>query len=238
MRVSVDIGSGYDFALTKALLIYEPANRQNNTGVFVSLHEVTGGDQPSLGPATPLTRRFITTLQQGLEPSHSIEVLPENVIARTPEMMAWWTPASVRPMFFSANAEKVSGLNRRQFPHPALVFVVRGRSLSVRALGESARPQAASRLYTAPYWNTDQSGSVCLGTAHTPEAYGVEGIPGWEKCFFGSEFSHAIGVQKITAHPGGFSSMWEELAGQANFPAEYLVDSGQTLGDYLRAHSK
>ena len=53
-----------------------------------------------------------------------MEFLPDQVVVRTPDLLAWWTPAAVRPMFFRAGSE-LEGISGKQFPHPTLLFVVR-----------------------------------------------------------------------------------------------------------------
>src|ERR1700676_4533680 len=92
------------------------------------------------------------------------EILPDNVLVRTPEMIVWWIPASVRPMFFShdCDGKKLSG---KLYPHPALVFSMAGNhDLNIRALFENQRPVRSSPIGVAPYWNTSPEGGVCLGS--------------------------------------------------------------------------
>ena len=61
----------------------------------------------------------------------AVEILPERVLARTPDMIAWWRPASHRTMFFSdRNGDPaLKKLNGRKYPHPALLFKVSGIQL-------------------------------------------------------------------------------------------------------------
>jgi PRTRC genetic system protein B len=155
------------------------------------------------------------------------------VLARTHEMFAWWTPAQARPMFFGSPDGKMAALNGRSFPQPALVFVVVGHTLSVRALKTSQRPSANTKLYVAPYWNVYEGGNICLGSAPIPTTPFISAIPQWERCFFESEFTHPNGAQRITTHKDGFAGLWEALAGKDHFPSHCLVDANQTLTAFI-----
>jgi Prokaryotic E2 family D len=60
------------------------------------------------------------------------EILPEHVLARTPELITWWSRAQPRLMFFGDGNAEAKKLNGKMFPHPALVFMIHGRELFVR----------------------------------------------------------------------------------------------------------
>ena len=104
-----------------------------------------------------------------------MEFLPDHVVARTHDLLAWWMPAAMRPMFFRAGSE-LAGISGKRFPHPALLFVVRSNVLYVRALSASRRPRPDSKLAAAPYWNTGGDGAVCAGTMRTPKSLTVTSI--------------------------------------------------------------
>ena len=162
------------------------------------------------------------------------EVLPEHVLARTPELIAWWSQAQSRLMFFGDGDPKTRNLNGKTYPHPALVFMIRGRELFVRALAENGRPKADTRLRNAPYWNTDTQGRVCLGSMRVPEEVSASSLRGWEDAYFASEFTHPSGAVRLTTHPGGFFGLWSSLAGRKRqFPAKFLADSKQTLQEFI-----
>jgi hypothetical protein len=78
------------------------------------------------------------------------EILPEHVLARTPELIAWWSRAQPRLMFFGDGNAEAKKLNGKMFPHPALVFMIHGRELFVRALAENCRPRGDTHLKHAP----------------------------------------------------------------------------------------
>src|ERR1035438_5188188 len=68
----------------------------------------------------------------------------------------------------------------------------------------SERPTAIAKLRTAPFWNGNDAGQICIGTMRVPESSGVEAMEGWERGFFQSEFTHAYGGARLTSFPGGF----------------------------------
>ena len=134
MDVHVRIGDNRIFALKQAVLVYQEGNR-----AFATLHEVKSQpDGPSyLCAGQSVTTGFLETLAKGLGASMAAEVLPEYVLARTPELIAWWSRAQARLMFFGDDEPKTRSLCGKMYPHPALVFMIRGRELFVRALAET-----------------------------------------------------------------------------------------------------
>jgi len=231
MEAQVRIGANRRFILRNALLVYG-----DGSGAFATLHEVRGEKEgaPYLGPGQSLTTAFLRSLAHGLGVRMAPEILPENVLARTPDLIVWWTRAQHRCMFFGGGSDEAGKLNGRTYPHPALVFKIWGRDLYVRALAADARPSAETRLMMAPYWNTDSRACVCQGSMRVPEEVSAQSIAGWEAAFFGSEFTHPSGAVRLTSHPGGFAGLWSSLANSKGlFPTEFLVDAKQTLREFI-----
>jgi PRTRC genetic system protein B len=231
MNVHLRIGDTRTFSLKQAVLLYQEGSR-----CFATLHEVKylPDKAPHLCAGQSVTIGFLETLAKGLGASVAAEVLPEHVLARTPELIAWWSRAQLRLMFFGDGNAEAKKLNGRMYPHPNLVFMIHGRELFVRALAENCRPAAATRLKNAPYWNTDSAGRVCLGSMRVPEEVSVDSLSGWENAYFASEFTHPSGAVRLTIHPRGFLGLWSSLAGQKRcFPAKFLTDSKQTLQEFV-----
>jgi PRTRC genetic system protein B len=232
MNVQVQIGDNRTFSLKQAVLIYQDGSR-----AFATLHEVKRrpNEAPYLCPGQSVTTGFLETLAKGLGAGVGAEVLPEYVLARTPELIAWWSRARSRLMFFGDGNVEAKKLNGQVYPHPALVFMIHGRELFVRALSEDCRPKANTRLKNAPYWNTDAQGRVCLGSMRVPEQASASSLSGWEEAYFASEFTHPSGAVRLTTHPGGFLGLWSRLAGRKrNFPVKFLADSKQTLQEFVQ----
>jgi PRTRC genetic system protein B len=163
------------------------------------------------------------------------EILPHNVLVRTPDSIVWWSTASQRVMFFSGGTEEAAELSGRMYPHPPLVFKAWRHELFVRALEHDLRPDADTPLKTAPYWNTEGSrGSVCAGTMRIPQEVTADSISDWETAFFSSSFTHPSGAVRLTTHPEGFAGLWLGLADCGDrFPSEFLTDARQTLRQFV-----
>jgi PRTRC genetic system protein B len=229
MQAYVNIGANIEFKLTEAVLVY----RGGGNGAFASLHQVKQAENgiPYLTPGEALTTAFLLTLAQGLGAQVKAEILPDNVLARTPDMLVWWSRPRQRVMFFGGTDEEARKLNALLFPHPALIFKVAGRDLFVRAVETSSRPSPETPLKTAPYWNTDAR--VCAGSMRVSDTSDVASIPQWEDAFFQSEFTHAAGAVRLTSHPQGFIRLRRSLAGKKQFPVQFLTDAGETLQEFV-----
>jgi Prokaryotic E2 family D len=101
------------FELREALLVY--GDRQRS---FVTRHQVTPHKDlpPTLEPAQPLTLGFLESLVRSLSGPSTAEVFPENVLAKGNRMIAWWTQACRRQMFYENSEQKAAKLNGRTFP--------------------------------------------------------------------------------------------------------------------------
>jgi len=231
MEIYVNLGAEQRFWLTAGLLIYTDGTRS-----FSTLHEVRKEREgaPYLAEGQPLTTAFLRVLAEGLGSRMQPEILPGEVLVRTPDLLVWWSPAKQRTMLFSPQGDPDRVLNGKRFPHPALVFKVAGRELYIRALSANERPTATTLLKTAPYWNVGQDGRVCQGSMRAPEESSVATMDGWERAFFQSEFTHVLGAVRLTKYPAGFKGLWKGLAGRRRrFPVELLTDPRQSLAEFV-----
>ena len=232
MEISVSISGSQNMTLSGAVLVY-----QGGREAFAVWHPAKSTPTegaPYLGEAQPLTTEFLRALSTGLGAYVAPEILPASVLVRTSELLVWWTPAQHRILFFGDHSEAGSDLNGKSYPIPPLVFKVAGGSMWVRALDKDERPRGETKLKTAPFWNSNDSGEICIGTMRTPESSGVEAIEVWERGFFQSEFTHAYGAARLTNFPGGFLALCRRLAGNRKpFPVEYLTDARETLLQFV-----
>lgn len=232
MEVNVAIGGSQTLTLNGAILVYRGGREA--FAVWHPAKPAPNGGAPYLDEAEPLTLDFLRELSTGLGIYVAPEILPASVLVRTSELLVWWTPAQHRILFFGANSEAGEELNGKRFPVPPLVFKVAGGSLSVRSLDKSERPSGDTKLKTAPFWNCNDSGEVCLGSMRIPETLGVDAIEGWESGFFQSEFTHAYGAARLTNFPGGYLALCRRIAGSRRlFPVEYLTDARETLREFV-----
>jgi PRTRC genetic system protein B len=236
MQAYVNIRANVKFKLSQAVLVY----RGGGDGAFASLHQVKQAENgiPHLTPGEALTTAFLRTLAQGLGTQVKPEILPDNVLARTPDLLVWWSPPQKRIMFFGGTDQEARKLNGLVFPHPALIFKVAGKDLFVRAMATVSRPEADTPLKTAPYWNTDSRGLVCAGNMRVPESSDIASMPAWQEAYFQSEFTHTAGAVRLTRHPGGFIGLWRNLAGRKKLPVQYLTDAGETLREFVARGSE
>jgi len=233
MEARVRVGGNRKFTLKYAVMIYT-----DTSTAFATLHEarVDSEGSPYLAPGRSLTTAFLRRLSQGLGTATPTEVLPECVLARTPDMIAWWTRVQSRVMFFGGQEKGARGLNGHLYPHPPLVFKVRGRELFVRALAENTRPTAETQLKTAPYWNTDSRGNVCAGTMRIPDQLATNSISAWQDAYFSSEFTHPSGAVRLTKDRRGFVWLWTSLKDKDRaFPTALLTDAKETLSEFIES---
>ncbi len=232
MRFSIDVGSELELKLYQAVLLYK---NDHGTRFMATVHGVVQKETdgtPLLGSGQLLSTAALRELTKQLGTSCPAEFLPETVVARTPDLIAWWTPVAVRPMFFRDKSELAS-ISGRLFPHPALLFVVRGNVLYVRACCASRRPGPDSKLAAAPYWNIGGDGAVCAGTMRTPKSLTVTSIAAWQQAFFQSEFTHPGCGGRLTKRRGGTGALWKSLAGKKRFPLSTLIEM-EPLEKYLK----
>ncbi|MGC1297447.1 MAG: hypothetical protein WA869_20645, partial [Alloacidobacterium sp.] len=112
MQVQIAIGENHRFELREALLVY-----YGNQTTFITKHEVLKQQNaaPVLGPAQPLTVTFVESLVRSLGGGAAAEVFPKNILAKSDRMIAWWTPAQRRQMFYQHSEGKAADLNGRIF---------------------------------------------------------------------------------------------------------------------------
>jgi PRTRC genetic system protein B len=232
--IHTDLGQQRQYKLQNVVCLYGDGSQ-----AFATLHEVdhpfNGQGQPKLRPAQALTTAFLHGLQDQLGVRQSVEIFTEQVLARTPEMVAWYVPAAHRAMFFKTGGTPLDAYSGKRFPHPGLVFKLANNILSVRAVATNVRPSAATKLFAAPYYNIYANGSVCTGSMRTPDRSTVDVLDAWVAGFFASAFSHVAGVVKVTTVKGGYPALVKLIAGSKfAFPVRTLVDVRQSLTEFLR----
>src|SRR6266852_6747071 len=198
MNSYVNIGSSQDFRLSRALLVYGTSSYDGfpYRHPFVTLHEVIHESEGArLGEGQLATPQLLIDLMVRLGKSVPTEILPERVLVRTTETIAWWMPAGERTMFFSDRGGDAAlrRMNAKRYPHPPLLFKASGTHLWIRALPLTERPGANTKMHMAPYWNCYENGTVCTGSMKIPREKSLAATDSWEQSFFASEFTHAAG---------------------------------------------
>jgi PRTRC genetic system protein B len=238
MNTDIEIGGNSAVELRKAVMIY------TGTQAYVTVHDVLRDEQgrPHYGPPEALSADFLKSLCELLKQKavREVEILPDSILYLSDELISWWRPAAVRPMFFqSATDQEANALSGKKFPHPALVFVATERYISVRALPRNERPTSGTLLMSAPYWNTYEDGSVCTGSMHVPTSEVSSSVTAeWERGFFESAFTHPSGAVRLTSFKGGIIPMWTSVLGADAFPGRHLVPAHETLLQFIRRCQK
>src|SRR3989442_11390798 len=132
MRAYIDIGASREFRLSEAVLVY----RGGGEGAFASLHQVKQAQDgvPYLAPGELLTTAFVRALAEGLGARVAPEIFPDSALARTPDLLVWWSRPRRRGMVFGGAEEEARKLHGLVFPQPRLLFNGAGKKLYVRAL--------------------------------------------------------------------------------------------------------
>ena len=148
-------------------------------------------------------------------------LLPQETLwwgqGETGQVVGLWRPPQVWPVALQREAFKAPA--RLRLPMPGLVFVCSpGRApWAYAALGRPADPEQL--LFRIPAFNVFADGRVCPGSHRFPEEVGL--IP---ESFFQSFFSATGDTRnRSKRHPDNLHSLWEELDGKNEYPAEDLV---------------
>lgn len=211
--------------LTKAILFYGPHAGESQdaqrvgAAAFASIHSVEDVDgKPTIGAGVPLSHAHLRQWTEAVGRTVTAEILPDNVLVATPDILAWWVPAMMRPSYFALTTrpEGLKALAERvtlSLPYPAHLFVARGSSLGVYALPESKRPTADTVLLHSPVLNVFINGQLCWGNVPFPKARGIAAIPDYERAVFDSWSTHPNPGQELTVTgKGGLVRLWDDLA--------------------------
>lgn len=157
--------------------------------------------------------------------------VPENLLYTAPNTIAWWTPASIRRVWFAADAP--IGETAADVSHPPLVFVATDKDWFVFALNQTTRPGPETELHKAPYFNVWPEGRICTGNVSLPDHPGPDVIADYEHAFFRSRFTHPNDT-KLIRRKGGAVRLWMDLLAGAEFPTQCLISRKRSLADTLR----
>lgn len=226
--------------LSSAILLYKGSVGYGQTSLaYASIHDVIKekGAARRIGPGKALSIDAIESAVKSLADSAGIDLLQwsdESVVATSPTLSCWWTPAQQRWMHFKVDDFQRSGPAQQ----PALVWIVSKRHLFVFAVKQDAKPTADTELFDSPYLNVYKQGNVCTGSMAANSASSREQ---WVKSFFESTFTHANpGDRKLTSYRGGNLALWKACMDKPEkpFPVSYLKSHKTTLGAMLKQMSK
>jgi PRTRC genetic system protein B len=226
--------SSEELTADKAIMFY------GGSSPLVTIHPVAKGIRGlHLLPGKPVSKGdlygLLKQLNGGTDSAPS-GLLPERILRFSPNELLWYRPSGPTPIFFQTPDADLNQLSGKSASHPALLFRARRNTLQVFALADDRRPEMETELFQAPYFNVNGKGVICLGTLDPPNKFTPEAIPGWERIFFASKFTHISGgATLLTRHPGGHKGLWQARTDDkpGPFPAEWLASSHTTLRSVL-----
>lgn len=208
--------------LSAALLLY----KSNLGQVYATSHDIV--DHPhingarQIGPGMPATREALSEFAAAVLASSAYRgMVPANLLYTAPDVMAWWTPAARRRVWFKS-LDPAIGTASADVAHPPLVFVASAAKWYVFALRDDARPGPGTRLFKAPYFNVYDNGAICTGNVDLPQARGPDAIAAYETAFFRSRFTHP-NDSYLVKFAGGASALWAQ---QLAAPETELITPG------------
>jgi len=225
---------------TRAIIIYGQGQALVR---HATIHDVRLDEHgtPVLEAGTGLRDETLLDLLQSLLGASPLSYLPSNMLARTKDIKVWWTPPVLRTLFIKP--VETTGQNYDKLPThnwivpvPGLVFTIHNRSLSVCAVQGRERPKLSTPLYRAPFANTYDTGTVCMGDVQL--GMDTDEI---EKQFFDSVFTHDVGAVKRVKNFSKSWKAWETLVGDRainTFPPAWLLHTNTTLEGFLKRGAK
>jgi len=105
--------------------------------------------------------------------SNEVELIDPRILVSKPNLLVWtYTPSPEQFIYYKYGKQGYAG----RFNWPTLLFVRKGRALSVAVIRSSKnRPTLDTQLYQPPFPNTD-NGKICLGSVSLPEHNDIEKI--------------------------------------------------------------
>jgi PRTRC genetic system protein B len=225
------------FALTGAILLYGHANQRDACATKHRIAFEEGGS-PVIKPGVPLMDEDLKDLVGQLLTKNRPRIRwhDERVLASGNGQLIWWSPPKNRPMFFRATPGRADSFDGKGVcAIPGLVFWTNGKSLQIYAIKGADRPTQSTQLYRAPFYNVWESNEVCTGNATCPER--EDDIDGWEKMFFGSNFTHTNIPQKNQLIRGlNPRDFWKKMLDTPSetFPENRLVRLTIKAGELLK----
>jgi len=233
--------TGGGLALTNAILLYQVGTSRtptaygaprNDMAAFASMHAVEhdGDGRPTIAAGVPLSRAQLRQWTEALGRTAIPEILPDTVLVSHPDVLAWRSPAQLRPAYFALSSppDGLRALARRTtvaVPYPAHLFIATRTGLGVYALPASERPVADTPVLHSPILNVFIEGRLCWGNIPRPKTLGVAAIPEFERAVFDSWSTHPNPGQEWTVTgKGGLVRLWDDLAARAasRFPVRRL----------------
>ena len=241
MNQSTDITGNFGILYhPKSALVFYQADKSTSDMYVESFDMDKNGN---LANAHPLSVREANRLSKMLKVRSNEErsflkpqtILSSNILyidSSEKGRVVWFTKAQQKELFFVENLEIPNG----KANVPPLLWIADKQGLKIFALLSDERPDEATNVFYAPFFNVYQNGNVCMGSVDVKiknSASLEEFIENWENCFFNSYFSHLM----LNHNPvkGNCVNLWKKLI-ESNepFPINVLVDANLNLKNVLQ----
>lgn len=201
----------------------------DKNGTPINAHPLTEMEAKALAKALNIDKEKSKAFLKphGILPTQVLHIDPS-----TDGAVLWYTKVRRPKMFFIQSLEIPSGIAEV----PAMLWYANKQRLMVFALTTNQRPTEKTALYHAPFFNIDESGSVCMGTVDVNiknSASVEEFMQAWESYFFNSYFSHLMNEHNPVK--GNCISLWKDLVETGKpFPKQVLKKNNKTTKNLLR----
>lgn len=189
-----------------AIMVYERNIDTHSDGKFyLESHSI--GENGKIMEGKPLLQETIQDLLDSLYDEDVINddikgIFPQNLLyykreTRNRYRMVWYRPSEIRFLIHS----QPLGIPSGETWVPPMIYVADGSDLSIFVLASNDRPNLNTRLYMAPFFNVNDQGDVCLGSAKVekPKVKSYESLMKyWEDLFWLSTFTHVNGEEKLS----------------------------------------
>lgn len=226
------------FLPVKALVVYQ--SQQDEGHVYVEAYDIGSNGKPV--NAHPLSLKETIALAESLNTSSELKnnylkskgLLPDKALYIHPSAQGfaiWHTPGQEVDLLFKESLQIPCG---KAFA-PPLIWKADKNGLQLYAVKTDGRPTIKTPLFQAPFFNLYGDGRVCMGTVDV----GIDKIDcledfmaAWERCFWGSYFSHLIG--EISPIEGNIVQLWQQQVNtQRKFPLDVLKVTDKTIKDLI-----
>ena len=148
------------------------------------------------------------------------------------EKYIWYRKPEKRRIYFT----KALNIPNGDVKLPGLIYMAKGKNLSVYAVKIRGSIRMNTRLYSAPFFNVGNNANVCMGNAKMkwPTELTYENIVQyWENKFWLSEFDHLLGSNPIKGNLSTITKHCIETG--CEFPRDQLKPIGKlTLKDLMK----
>lgn len=197
------------FEPVQLITVYQDSNRR----YYIESSEINKG---KLGEASPLKEDVLSEIVDYFSNLKKDEdtirgIIPETVLycewTIESKVLVWYDKPMPRHMYFTENLKIPSGVANQ----PTIIYVASNNELYVY-VAKTSKVTGKTPLFMAPFHNTGNGGSVCLGSSSVrrpAKPTFVNMIEYWEKKFWNSEFSHLAGNEVLMK--GNINLFWKDM---------------------------